>query len=57
MYWCKLSKISFVHLFLSRKCRDEGGMEKVEGVWLCAPCVKDTKLWHREDFDFEEEDR
>ena len=32
-------------------------MEKVEGVWLCSPCVKDTKLWHREDFDFEEEDR
>ena len=42
---------------LSRKCRDEGGMEKVEGVWLCALCVKDTKLWQKEDFDFEEEDR
>merc|ERR1711974_113313 len=40
-----------------RKCRDEGGMEKIEGVWLCAPCVKDTKLWHKEEFDFEEEDR
>ena len=32
-------------------------MEKVEGVWLCAPCVKDTKLWQKEEFDFEEEDR
>ena len=32
-------------------------MEKIEDIWLCSLCVKDTKLWHKEDFDFEEEDR
>ena len=32
-------------------------MEKIEDIWLCSLCVKDTKLWQKEDFDFEEEDR
>ena len=40
-----------------RKCREGGGMEKIEDIWLCSLCVKDTKLWQKEDFDFEEEDR